>query len=317
MPKRSNDFQRFVRLIERISAGPEARVEESENVIDEKDLGVREVDVVIDRIIDGVQKRIAIECRDHSRKQDVTWIDAIVGKYQYIRVDQVVAVSRAGFTPGAQKKAAARGIRTFTLRQALEDDWASRAFSRLVIEHVEFEAHLRGIDIVADAPEGTSLEACLLDGLKSDGGAQSILEACNELFLAKRLAVIPTELAAHGIHPTSSAPIHFRIPLRFVSRGDTWIIAPDGSRHPLRELILHSQGIARLRTVDQQDYRYEERMATTASLSDDAGVHHRFTFVQSERNPELRAHYERTESTRGGTKQKRKARRKGRKRFHN
>jgi hypothetical protein len=46
-----------------------------------------------------------------------------LGKCRDLHVDRIVAVSRAGFTAGAQAKAKATNVETRTLREALAADW--------------------------------------------------------------------------------------------------------------------------------------------------------------------------------------------------
>jgi hypothetical protein len=55
----------------------------------------------------------------------VEWIDALLGKYRDLPVDRIVAVSRTGFTAGAQAKANATKVETRTLREALAANWPS------------------------------------------------------------------------------------------------------------------------------------------------------------------------------------------------
>ena len=44
------------------------------------------------------------------KKQDVKWIEELIGRKQSLRADSVIAVSSAGFTDGAILKAKAFGI---------------------------------------------------------------------------------------------------------------------------------------------------------------------------------------------------------------
>ena len=67
--------------------------------------------------------RIAIECRDHRRGSDLKWIDELIGKYNSLPVDRIVAVSRQGFSKSALAKADAHRIETRTLKAAMDADW--------------------------------------------------------------------------------------------------------------------------------------------------------------------------------------------------
>jgi hypothetical protein len=66
----------------------------------------RQIDVTIRRD----SKLTLVECRVHNTKQDVNWIEELIGRRQSLRADSVIAVSASGFTKGAIKKAAQFGI---------------------------------------------------------------------------------------------------------------------------------------------------------------------------------------------------------------
>lgn len=88
--------------------------------------GLREVDVAL--FVDvGIRTLfVAIECRDHKRRQSVTWIEQLAKKQADIQADRMVAVSRAGFVEGAVRCAKANSIELYTLsdRSAFGDDKA-------------------------------------------------------------------------------------------------------------------------------------------------------------------------------------------------
>jgi len=93
----------------------------------------REVDILLETRVHGMDMRIAIECRGRTAKDDIKWIDELIGKYSDLGangVNKIVAVSQSGFSKGAQKKAAENLIDTLTLQEALEINWPSE-FTRL------------------------------------------------------------------------------------------------------------------------------------------------------------------------------------------
>lgn len=124
MPKRSNDFQRLIKLIEHQLAPHDAIVSESKMLVDSRNGAEREVDVLIEYKVGEHPISIAVECRDHQRKSDTLWIDQIYGKYQYLPVDKVIAVARAGFWKTANEAARKSGIDTYSLEEAFESNWA-------------------------------------------------------------------------------------------------------------------------------------------------------------------------------------------------
>lgn len=88
----------------------------------------REVDILIEYKVAGHSIKIAIECRDRSRKATVEWIDSLLGKTKSLDVNKIVAVSKKGFTETARTKATSYGIDTLTLEEANEKDWESYLF---------------------------------------------------------------------------------------------------------------------------------------------------------------------------------------------
>ena len=88
MPKRTNDFQALIALVERPLAASGVRVVESEMLADRLTGEPREVDVCVHATVSGKDVTLALECRDHKRKADQIWIDTLRGKYANLPVDK-------------------------------------------------------------------------------------------------------------------------------------------------------------------------------------------------------------------------------------
>jgi Restriction endonuclease len=73
----------------------------------------RQIDVSIRR--DG--KLTLVECRDQQCRQDVQWIEELIGRRTSLGADAVIAVSSSGFTTGALKKAKRHGVVTRDLKR--------------------------------------------------------------------------------------------------------------------------------------------------------------------------------------------------------
>lgn len=125
MSKQTNAFQQLIHYIYEKIENDNATVTESamlfEQNVDEKI--PREVDVLIEKTINGKQVRIAVECRDREVKDDIQWVDCLIGKYLNLEVQKVIAVSNSGYSKSAQLKAAANGIELKTLQEALDIDF--------------------------------------------------------------------------------------------------------------------------------------------------------------------------------------------------
>lgn len=142
MPRRSNDFQRLIARVEKQLVGTSGSVRESVLLTDATGTE-REVDVLVEADIGQHPVRIAIECRDHARPADVTWIDELAGKYQTMPVSQVVAVSSSGFTDTALSHAQSGAIRALTLADAENVNWAL-AITRVA----QIDLRMERLDIV-------------------------------------------------------------------------------------------------------------------------------------------------------------------------
>ena len=114
MPKRSNDFQRLVYLV-RLNLSEGAKVTESKMMRDRLTKRFREVDVVIDGKVGSQRVVVSVECRDHQRVADVTWVDTMKAKHDRLDTHALLLASRSGFTPEARDVASKYGIELFTL----------------------------------------------------------------------------------------------------------------------------------------------------------------------------------------------------------
>ncbi len=122
MPKRSNEFQSLIALIEETIAPEGVAVTESKEVISTEGTS-REVDVAIEGTVAGHDILIGVECRDHRRKADITWIDQLVGKYQGLPVNKIIAVSKSGFSKNAAEAAKRNNIDTLDISEARNLRW--------------------------------------------------------------------------------------------------------------------------------------------------------------------------------------------------
>lgn len=124
MPKRSNDFQRLIYLV-RVNLADGAKVTESKMMRDRLTKRFREVDVVIEGKVGLQPVVVAIECRDHRRVADVTWVDTMKSKHERLDTNALLLASRSGFTPEARDVAKKYGIELFTLEDVEDADMPS------------------------------------------------------------------------------------------------------------------------------------------------------------------------------------------------
>jgi hypothetical protein len=113
MPKRSTEFQELVEMIKTV-ASDDAQVTASKMLVDNVTGDSREVDVVVERGLDGDTTTWSIECTEKSRRQPISWIEEMRAKHEWMPTDVLTLVSKNGFTKTALAKAAKYNIRALT-----------------------------------------------------------------------------------------------------------------------------------------------------------------------------------------------------------
>lgn len=96
MPKRTNDFQKLVDIIQRLYAPKNATVTTSAVVTPSLGGTPREIDILVEFKTDLYPFKVAVEAKDCSRVIDVTGVETYIGKYNNkggIIVDKVIIVA--------------------------------------------------------------------------------------------------------------------------------------------------------------------------------------------------------------------------------
>jgi len=137
-----------LRIYEQMTV-PGDKVKESAMVKERGSDVEREVDILLQRRIFATDLRIAVECRGRKDKDDIKWIDDLIGKYRDLDINKVIAVSKSGFTPAAKQKAAANRIDSLTLERALETNWPAE-FTRLGIGKLTRSDKPHSLRVVTD-----------------------------------------------------------------------------------------------------------------------------------------------------------------------
>jgi hypothetical protein len=127
----------------------------------------REVDILIEFKYAGHKFRMAIECRDRSRKDDVGWIDDLIGKYNDldVEINKIVAVSRSGFSRTAKEKAYGKNIETITLARALTTKWPQE-FKKLIAVTLVINTRLEKLhlEVTPDLTKKAQKSDMVIDG---------------------------------------------------------------------------------------------------------------------------------------------------------
>lgn len=127
MPKRTNDFQRLVVLLERVLADSNTTVTESKELLDKIIGKTREVDIVIERIDSLRHVVLSIECTGglSTRPATVEWVERMWGKHQSLPTSKLVLVSQTGFSSSAKKKADWLNIDAIDINETGAFKWRS------------------------------------------------------------------------------------------------------------------------------------------------------------------------------------------------
>lgn len=235
MPKRSNDFQRLVKVIHDAFASTDgAKVSESALLL-EPDGTPREVDILVERTISDVVIRLAIECRDRSRKSDVEWIDGLIGKFKNLKIDKVIAVCRSGFSAAATSKAEENKIELRVLEECFGNEWGSE-FINLGIAVFKLTPRILSVEITLDPAIETpiSMEATVEVAALRDRtiSLNQLVLACFQENIAPRIKKYVEDeflskkpsLADLTKSWTITAPVDIN---------DAWVLVPTSSRHKL------------------------------------------------------------------------------------
>ena len=123
MPKRTNDFQKLLFLVEKQLAPLGASIEESA-MLPERGTGeLREVDILITLDEGRHRVKIGIECQDRSRPATKQWVEGIAKKHEELGINKTILVSASGFYSAAKRKADALFITTLDFAAVNDTDW--------------------------------------------------------------------------------------------------------------------------------------------------------------------------------------------------
>ena len=143
MTKASEAFEQQIQRIYELLLDSSADVTWDDHIPDpDNQAQARQIDVSIRR--DG--KLTVVECRDQQCRQDVQWIEELIGRRTSLAADAVIAVSSSGFTTGALKKAKRHGVVPRDLKRLTDDEvraWGQQiALTLYFYEYFDMEVSL-------------------------------------------------------------------------------------------------------------------------------------------------------------------------------
>lgn len=186
MSEDSEQFEQLIARIHELLEDQEADVQWNEKIPDpDNPQQQRQIDVLIRK---GDLLNI-IECRIHKEKQNVKWIEELMGRRTSLNANAVIGVSATGFTLGAIMKAAKHGVILNDMLRLTNDEIASWAkairVSLFFYSYADFEIclyfHPWDIDVIDPAQ--------ILDELKGYHCLRTIFDAPHEFIDRQKLIV--------------------------------------------------------------------------------------------------------------------------------
>ena len=219
----------------------------------------REVDVLVEANLAGCIVRLAVECRDRTRRDDIEWIDQLVGKSRDLPVDKIIAVSNSGLTPAALEKAAANNIEVRTLVEAFDADWPKE----LVKSHfanLNIYVKVKGYTVFTDPewPEPKRPSSATFAGRTLDTAE---FEEMLTQVAHQQIARILEEATDHPLRRLENLNRGYEMAFELGLREPTTLTATAGTTHKLLHLTL----------ACQVTFRYED-IPVTRHLFGDIGV---------------------------------------------
>ncbi len=130
MPKRTNIFQRLVKLLhDRLDENWE--VNESVMFCNRLTGEEREVDIVLKYQLGAHDIIVSIECTDTKRPASSIWVESMVQKHKFLPTSKLVLWSANGFYKPAMVTAEKLGVETVSQSDDIDVEWAtlSKAFN--------------------------------------------------------------------------------------------------------------------------------------------------------------------------------------------
>jgi hypothetical protein len=134
---------------------------------------LRQIDVTIRR--NG--ELTIIECRLSRRRQDVKWVEELIGRRESLGAQEIIGVASAGFTEGAKKKAGRYGVRLRDLKQLSDEEianWGRRVV--LTIYYYQYSEAVLALGFADSSIPNIDVEAVRRE-LRSHPVLQSVFNA--------------------------------------------------------------------------------------------------------------------------------------------
>jgi phage pi2 protein 07 len=266
MSKRTNAFQKTILFIHEQLKDSGTSVSES-TFLPELNIEPRidrEIDVLIEKEDCGILKRIALECRGRRNKDDIIWIDSLIGKYLNLKVDKVIAISSSGFSKSATLKANAHNIELRTLKEIRTIDW-NNEFIKIGMSDWQLTFTIE--KVVAETESGVEIliksnHEVLYEG--ETGSFSEFFEAFKDGFWDKLFKRKFNESIGETYKVREDlskiVQITHRVPIPDVQ------IIVDKVQHKIKALNLHVKGVPIVKDLSTRQFRYIDSLISKTQL---------------------------------------------------
>ena len=250
-------------------------------IIKDGDGNSREIDILIDIESYGHRIRIAVECRDRSRQDDIQWIDAIIGKYNNIDVDKVIAVSSSGFTIGATNKALSHGIEPMTLKEFEEKNWPDK-IDKIKLGEFSLTFNFNSASLtVSPVPKNSVKQEWIV--CNEDGEQLDTVENLIKYLLKSKVYKMAKEYFDKEYMPNvkNIGDLQRKIEISVsVGINNLYIDDLDGGKYKIIKLEYIVGGTPVMEEKEIRRYMYGDKAIVLRACIEGAGIRHKLDIIQ-------------------------------------
>jgi hypothetical protein len=257
-------------------------------IIEDRQGNSREIDVLIEIESFGHRLKIAVECRDRSRQDDIQWIDELIGKYNNIDIDKIITVSSSGFTQGAINKAIFHGIETITLKEFEETNWPEK------IDKIKIGEFCLTLNFVS---------VSLTVSPVSDKGMEKYWIVCSEYGdklgtvenVIKHILDTKVNIMAKNYfdkeympHVKSMEELRRKIEINVaISIDNMYVEDPDGTKYKIVKMEYIVAGTPVIEEKDIKRYAYGNKAIVSRACIEGDGIRHKIDVIQIVGSPNV------------------------------
>lgn len=269
MPRRTNDYQRLVYLIQHQLAD-DATVTESKVLPDIHSGRAVEVDIVVEGTIADVHVVVGIECTSGKRPATVEWVNEMAGKHADLHVDRTVLVSASGFTAEALAKPAIHRIEALSLVEAEKRDWLGCLCDLDALRFAGFKLIREQVSAtVAPTPNLPSENPVQSEALVQEPGSAHPRSLKDQLagILSHDRVFIPVSRRWLQFN-AADRPMSFRFQVTWDCQPGTTLKAISGEVLELKKLVLQVRAEVRDAPLFAKVLKFRERNVVHAKVPD-------------------------------------------------